>query len=74
MTHDALHDRTPSLSAQTPGRDRITLPVEELPTFAFPYSPATTDRGALYEFCLNHVMRLDDPMQAFRLEVTDARG
>ncbi|WP_420344952.1 acyclic terpene utilization AtuA family protein [Paenirhodobacter sp.] len=46
---------------------------EELPTFAFPYSPATTDRGALYEFALNHVMRLDDPMSAFRLEVTSVR-
>lgn len=43
---------------------------EELPTFAFPYSPATTDRGALYEFALNHVMALDDPMSAFRLTVT----
>jgi hypothetical protein len=52
-------------------------PDEELPTFAFPYSPATTDRGALYEFALNHVMRLDDPMSAFRLTVTEvphARG
>lgn len=44
---------------------------EELPTFAFPYSPAQTDRGALYEFCLNHVLELDDPMQDFRLEVTE---
>ena len=44
---------------------------EELPTFAFPYSPATTDRGALYEFALNHVMRLDDPMSAFRLVVDE---
>lgn len=44
---------------------------EELPTFAFPYSPATTDRGALYEFALNHVMALDDPMSAFRLVVTE---
>lgn len=44
---------------------------EELPTFAFPYSPATTDRGALYEFALNHVMHLDDPMSAFRLTVTE---
>lgn len=44
---------------------------EELPTFAFPYSPATTDRGALYEFALNHVMELDDPMEAFRLTVTE---
>ena len=44
---------------------------EELPTFAFPYSPATTDRGALYEFALNHVMALDDPMSAFRIVVTE---
>jgi hypothetical protein len=44
---------------------------EELPTFAFPCSPATTDRGALYEFALNHVMALDDPMEAFRLTVTE---
>lgn len=44
---------------------------EELPTFAFPYSPATTDRGALYEFGLNHVMALTDPMQAFRITVTE---
>ncbi|WP_108502322.1 acyclic terpene utilization AtuA family protein [Paracoccus indicus] len=43
---------------------------EELPTFAFPFSPATTDRGALYEFALNHVMALDDPMSAFRLTKT----
>jgi hypothetical protein len=45
---------------------------EEQPTFAFPFSPAEIDRGAVYEFCLNHVLRLDDPMEAFRLEVFDA--
>ena len=45
---------------------------EEQPTFAFPFSPAEIDRGAMYEFCLNHVMRLDDPMQAFSLELVDA--
>ena len=44
---------------------------EELPTFAFPYSPAQSDRGALYEFALNHVMVLDDPMSAFRLTVEE---
>ncbi|MDN5567498.1 MAG: DUF1446 domain-containing protein, partial [Paracoccus sp. (in: a-proteobacteria)] len=44
---------------------------EELPTFAFPYSPATTDRGALYEFALNHIMALKDPMSAFRLTTTE---
>jgi len=42
---------------------------EELPTFAFPYSPAQTNRGAIYEFCLNHVLVLDKPMDIFRLAV-----
>lgn len=46
---------------------------EELPTFAFPYSPATSNRGALYEFALNHVMELDDPMSAFRIVVTEVK-
>ena len=41
---------------------------EELPTFAFPYSPAESQRGILYEFCLNHVATLTEPMEAFRLE------
>jgi Acyclic terpene utilisation family protein AtuA len=44
---------------------------EELPTFAFPYSPAQSERGPLYEFALNHVMELDHPMQVFRLEVCE---
>ena len=42
---------------------------EEQPTFAFPFSPAEVNRGAIYEFCLNHVLELDDPMEAFSLEV-----
>ena len=44
---------------------------EEQPTFAFPFSPAELGRGAIYEFCLNHVMELDDPMDAFSLEVVE---
>ncbi len=42
---------------------------EELPTFAFPFSPADSLRGELYEFSLNHVMVLDDPMSVFDLNV-----
>ncbi len=42
---------------------------EEQPTFAFPFSPAEINRGAIYEFCLNHVLELDNPMDAFSLEV-----
>ncbi|MEW9617946.1 acyclic terpene utilization AtuA family protein [Shinella sp. S4-D37] len=41
---------------------------EPMPTFAFPFSPAEMQRGALYEFCLNHVMELDNPLAAFVLE------
>ena len=40
---------------------------EEMPTFAFPFSPPEMSRGVVYEFCLNHVLELDDPMSAFRL-------
>ena len=40
---------------------------EEVPTFAFPFSPAEIDRGEVFEFCLNHVMTLDSPMDAFDL-------
>jgi len=44
---------------------------EPLPTFAFPYSPVHSNRGPVYEFALNHVMALDEPMAAFRLDVTE---
>jgi len=40
-------------------------------TFAFPFSPAEWDRGPVHEFCLNHTLTLDDPMQAFRLQVDE---
>ncbi len=42
---------------------------EELPTFAFPYSPAETERGPTFEFRLSHVLELDSPMDVFALEV-----
>ncbi len=41
---------------------------EELPTFAFPFSPAHSPRGALYEFALHHTLAMRDPWDAFRLE------
>ncbi len=45
---------------------------ESLPTFAFPYSPAHSHRGALYEFCMNHTIELENPMDAFQLEIRQA--
>ncbi len=44
---------------------------EEQPTFAFPFSPPEMDRGAVFAFCLNHVLDLSDPMEAVSLEVID---
>ena len=44
---------------------------ESLPTFAFPYSPAQSTRGALYEFCINHILCIEDPMQVVRLECAE---
>ena len=44
---------------------------EPMPTFAFPVSPVHSDRGAIYEFALNHVLRLADPMDGFRLQVDE---
>jgi hypothetical protein len=41
---------------------------KEQPTFAFPFSPAEINIGAVYEFCLNHAMKLDDPMDALRVD------
>lgn len=42
---------------------------EEVPTFAFLFSPAEMPRGEIFEFSLNHVLHLDNPMDAFTLEV-----
>ena len=44
---------------------------EEQPTFAFLFSPPEMQHGQVYEFALNHVLHLSDPMSAFRLEVID---
>lgn len=42
---------------------------EEQPTFAFLFSPPEMHQGTVYEFALNHVLHLADPMDAFKLEV-----
>ena len=54
--------------------DLLHLPLtphEPMPTFAFPFSPPEMERGELYEFCLHHIMALDDPMSAFRLDIME---
>ena len=44
---------------------------EELPTFAFPYSPVHSDRGCVYEFALHHVLELNDPMDIFQIKTLE---
>lgn len=47
---------------------------EEMPTFAFPFSPTEMPRGRIYEFCLNHLLDLEAPMEAFRLSTLEIRA
>ena len=46
-------------------------PDEPMPTFAFAFSPPEMERGPLYEFCLHHTIATSDPMERFRLVVTE---
>lgn len=39
---------------------------EELPSYGFAFSPADIDRGPVYEFLLNHVVEVADPMELVR--------
>ena len=39
-----------------------------LPSYGFPFSPAHFERGQVYEFKLNHVMEVSDPMECVRTE------
>jgi hypothetical protein len=43
----------------------------ELPSYAYPFSPAEIERGQVFEFRLNHVVAVDDPMELVRLAWTD---
>ena len=37
-----------------------------MPSFAFPFSPAEVEMGRQYEFKLNHVVAIDDPLELAR--------
>lgn len=44
----------------------------ELPSYAFPFSPAEIERGPVFEFKLNHVVRVDRPDELVRTVFVDA--
>ena len=43
-----------------------------LPSYAFPFSPAEIERGAVFEFMLNHVVHVDHALELVRTEFIDA--
>lgn len=47
---------------------------QKTPTHALPFSPSTMDRGLVYEFVMNHVMAVDDPLAPFRFSYIDVKG
>jgi len=46
----------------------------ELPSYGFPFSPAEIERGRVYEFRLNHVVEVDDPLELVHTEWVDLRA
>jgi len=49
-------------------------PEQELPSYAFPFSPAEIERGQNHEFLLNHVVRVNDPLELVRTVLDPAKG
>lgn len=45
---------------------------KELPSYAFPFSPAEIERGQVFEFHLNHVIEVADPFELVRTRMIDA--
>lgn len=41
---------------------------KEIPSYGFAFSPADVPRGQVYEFKLNHVVEIDDPMELVRTQ------
>ena len=46
---------------------------KELPSYGFAFTPADVERGQVYEFKLNHVIQVDDPMELVRTVWIDLR-
>jgi hypothetical protein len=44
---------------------------QELPSYAFPFSPAEIERGQVFEFHLNHVVHITSPLELARTRWVD---
>jgi hypothetical protein len=45
----------------------------QMPSFAFPFSPADCPKGPTYEFRLHHVVDVDDPLELVHFEYVDIK-
>jgi hypothetical protein len=43
----------------------------EVPSYGFPFTPSSSERGSIYEFKLNHVVEIEDPLELVRTEWID---
>ncbi|MEV0382704.1 acyclic terpene utilization AtuA family protein [Nonomuraea sp. NPDC050643] len=43
----------------------------ELPSYGWPFTPGEIDRGRVFQFVLNHVVSVDDPLELVRIEMLD---
>lgn len=68
---NAIDQATATAVAKIANPLMLHLPLVEmdyLPSFAFATSPAETERGAAYEFVINHAVDVDSALDLFRIE------
>ncbi|MBS7526380.1 acyclic terpene utilization AtuA family protein [Fusibacter paucivorans] len=46
---------------------------KQLPSFAFAFSPSHVYKGQTYEFMLNHIVEIDDPLELVKFEYIDVK-
>ena len=44
---------------------------EQMPSFAFPFSPTEIEKGQTYEFCFYHAVKVTDPLELIRIQYED---
>lgn len=55
----------------------LHYPIREnipLPSYAFPFSPSEIQRGQIYEFKLNHVVEISDPLELVRFSEEELKN
>jgi hypothetical protein len=70
----AADQRTATAIARSANPVLLHLPLpgmKQMPSYAFATSPAEIERGASYEFLLNHVVEVDDPAEPFRTAIDE---